>query len=235
MSDWGTAVAVSRDELLRLERRVVRFARARRHWRLAAVVLTGAVLGMTPTLWHAARRARALQQDLASIQTSLARSQAALAALSTSHEHLLQATAHAPSVGTKSWGRRFEITKYVPRSADYGRFNDGFTSTMKKADPNARIAAVDPALVPYGSRLWVEGLGWYNAEDCGVAIKGFRLDLLTGTRDDAMDFGRQRRFVIVVPPDDDAGGSAPASGVIGFTSSDARLGKAPGRRPEPIG
>lgn len=235
MSDWGTVVAVSRDELLGLERRAVRSARAGRRWRIASFVLAGIVLGVAPTLWLATRRADALERDLASYKTTLGQSQAALSALSSSHEHLLEATAHAPSVGTASWGRRFEITKYVPRSADYGRFNDGLTSTMKKADPNARIAAVDPALVPYGSRIWIEGLGWYNAEDCGSAIKGFRLDLLTATHEDAMEFGRQRRFVIVVPPGGGAGGSVPAPGMIGFRPDDARIGKATKRDPDPIG
>jgi 3D (Asp-Asp-Asp) domain-containing protein len=69
-----------------------------------------------------------------------------------------------------------------------------------KADPAQRIVAVDPKLVPYGSQVWIEGLGWYRAEDCGSAIKGFRLDLLTATEKDAMEFGKQDRFVIVVPP-----------------------------------
>jgi 3D (Asp-Asp-Asp) domain-containing protein len=34
-----------------------------------------------------------------------------------------------------------------------------------------------------------------------VAIKGFRLDLLTSTEDDALTFGKQDRFAIVVPAD----------------------------------
>lgn len=224
MTDWGTVVAVSRDELLRLERRAVRHARGRQRWRLTAVLFAGLALCGAPTLWATRRHAHHLEHAVASYKRSLGRSEAALAALSSSHEQLLAATTHAPSVGTTSWGRRFEVTKYLPRSADYGRFNDGLTSTMKRADPNARIAAVDPALVPYGSRLWIEGLGWYNAEDCGVAIKGFRLDLLTGTRADAMEFGRQRRFVIVVPPGKDGGGSVPAAGMIGFAPDDARIG-----------
>jgi len=48
--------------------------------------------------------------------------------------------------------------------------------------------------------VWIEGLGWYRAEDCGGAIKGFRLDLLVATEKEAAQFGKQVRFVIVVPP-----------------------------------
>jgi 3D (Asp-Asp-Asp) domain-containing protein len=49
--------------------------------------------------------------------------------------------------------------------------------------------------------VWIEGLGWYRAEDCGAAIKGFRIDVLTATEDDATSFGKQTRFAIVVPGD----------------------------------
>jgi 3D (Asp-Asp-Asp) domain-containing protein len=76
---------------------------------------------------------------------------------------------------------------------------------MTKADPDARIIAVDPTLIPYGSWVWIEGLGWYRAEDCGGAIKGFRIDVLTATESDAMRFGRQDRFAIVVPGERSSG------------------------------
>src|SRR6266516_3356154 len=102
--------------------------------------------------------------------------------------------------------RRFKVTNYIPRSPKYGKFNDGLTATLTKAEPSARIVAVDPALIPYGSWVWIEGLGWYRAEDCGGAIKGFRLDLLVATEKEATQFGKQERFVIVVPP-----GAKPAS------------------------
>jgi 3D (Asp-Asp-Asp) domain-containing protein len=133
------------------------------------------------------------------------RANAALTALTRTHDRILSATEQAPSVGSKSWGRRFTVTKYVPRSEAYGKFNDGLTATMMKADPDARIIAVDPKLIPYGSWVWIEDLGWYQAQDCGSAIKGFRLDVLTATEEDAMKYGRQERFVIVVPEESAAG------------------------------
>jgi 3D (Asp-Asp-Asp) domain-containing protein len=143
-----------------------------------------------------------------------------------SHKRFLDATTQAPSVGTKSWGRQFVITRYIPRSPDYGKDNDGYTSTMKKADPNARIVAVDPALIPYKSRVWIEGLGWFNAEDCGGAIKGFRLDVLTATTKESMDFGRQKRFVIVVPPGAPETASTRAEAMLPSRPSNARISEA---------
>jgi 3D (Asp-Asp-Asp) domain-containing protein len=52
--------------------------------------------------------------------------------------------------------------------------------------------------------VWIEKLGWFHAQDCGSAIKGYRLDVLTATSHEAMDYGKQDRFVIVVPPERDA-------------------------------
>ena len=125
----------------------------------------------------------------------------ALAALARSQENILTATEQAPALGTKSWGRRFTVTKYLPRDPKYGRDDDGLTATLMAADPASRIVAVDPTLIPYGSRVWIEGLGWFQAQDCGGAIKGLRLDVLTATQQDAMAFGKQSRFAIVVPTD----------------------------------
>ena len=71
---------------------------------------------------------------------------------------------------------------------------------MTRADPRLRIVAVDPKLIPYHSRVWIEGLGWYNAEDCGGAIKGFHLDVMANSRREAFAWGRRARRVVVVPP-----------------------------------
>ncbi len=124
-----------------------------------------------------------------------------LDSLTEAHAELLAATATVPvpGAGGTSWSHRFTITQYLPRSPDYGDTNDGFTATMMKADPAARIVAVDPTLIPYGSSIWIEGLGWFNAQDCGSAIKGYRLDVLTATAAEAFAFGRQERFVLVLP------------------------------------
>jgi len=141
------------------------------------------------------------EQQMHECRKSASHTSVALAALARSQENILTATEQAPTLGTKSWGRRFTVTKYLPRDPKYGRDDDGLTATLMPADPASRIVAVDPALIPYGSRVWIEGLGWFQAEDCGGAIKGFRLDVLTGTSKDAFAFGRQTRFAIVVPAD----------------------------------
>jgi 3D (Asp-Asp-Asp) domain-containing protein len=198
---WTNAVVIDPRELRQLADEISRLRTIRvRQRRILCAVVTICVAASAALYLQSTRLA--LKSDEARQYRRFSRrADVALSVLARSHDQILSATEQAPSVGTKSWGRRFTVTKYLPRSASYGKFNDGLTATLVKADPEARIIAVDPTLIPYGSWVWIEGLGWYRAEDCGSAIKGFRLDVLTATEDDAMQFGKQDRFVIVVPGD----------------------------------
>lgn len=56
--------------------------------------------------------------------------------------------------------------------------------------PLARgIVAVDPNVIPMGTRLYVEGYGEAIAADQGGAIKGNRIDLFFESHQDALDYG----------------------------------------------
>ena len=202
-SAWTNAVVVDPRELQRLSDEVVhlRSLSTRQRRALGVTVTLGLVIAVVLGLQSNRLTTRLTQKTSEAIEyrKSSKRANTALSALAKSHDQILAATEKAPSVGTESWGRRFTVTKYLPTSPAYGKTNDGLTATMTKADPDARIIAVDPKLIPYGSWVWIEGLGWYRAEDCGSAIKGFRIDVLTATEDDAMKFGKQDRFAIVVP------------------------------------
>jgi len=198
--DWGNAIVIQPEELRKLAHQSAHLQTSRRWLGRALCFFVGSCLVSAAALVGVTQNLDALEGELKNTQTHLASSNAALKALAESHESIIAATKDAPSVGTRSWGRRFTVTKYLPRSPEYGDTNDGFTATMTKADPDARIVAVDPKLIPYGSWVWVEGLGWFRAEDCGGAIKGFRLDVLEATERGAREFGRQDRFAIVVPP-----------------------------------
>lgn len=51
------------------------------------------------------------------------------------------------------------------------------------------IIAVDPKVIPMGSRLYVEGYGSGIAADQGNAIKGNRIDLCFSNHQEALDWG----------------------------------------------
>jgi 3D (Asp-Asp-Asp) domain-containing protein len=199
MKDWENAIVVEPKQLQQLKDDNAKLRGASQRQRLLlCLMMVASVFGVLAHSRQSSGLTR-LSRETREWRRRAERSNIALAALAKSHENILAATEQAPLVGSKSWGRRFTVTKYIPRSEAYGKFNNGITSTLWKADPKSRIVAVDPKLIPYGSWLWIEGLGWYTAQDCGSAIKGFRLDLLTATEQDAMTFGKQNRFVIVVP------------------------------------
>jgi resuscitation-promoting factor RpfB len=53
------------------------------------------------------------------------------------------------------------------------------------------IVAVDPRVIPLGTKLYIDGYGPAIAADTGGAIKGNRIDLAFGSREEAIQFGRR--------------------------------------------
>jgi len=58
-------------------------------------------------------------------------------------------------------------------------------------NPGAKVIAVDPNVIPLGSKVHVEGYGEAVAGDTGGAIKGNKIDLNFSSVDQALEFGRQ--------------------------------------------
>jgi 3D (Asp-Asp-Asp) domain-containing protein len=77
-------------------------------------------------------------------------------------------------------------TAYGPGPQDNGRWND---MTYVGGKVAKGVVAVDPRVIPLGSKLWVEGYGQAVAADTGSAIKGNRVDLAFNTRQEALDYG----------------------------------------------
>jgi 3D (Asp-Asp-Asp) domain-containing protein len=199
---WGAAVVVDPQWLDEIQGANAMLRRSRAVLKTCVGVLAVGCVVAGTVGYRQAHQLSDLDREVHAYRRSAHRSDVALGVLARSHEDILTATQKAPSIGTQSWAHRFTVTQYTPRSAAYGKFNDGLTSTLEKADPASRIVAVDPKLVPYGSSVWIENLGWFHAADCGSAIKGYRLDVLAANDHEAMDYGKQDRFVIVVPPGD---------------------------------
>ncbi|MYL60817.1 hypothetical protein GLW20_25260, partial [Virgibacillus halodenitrificans] len=69
----------------------------------------------------------------------------------------------------------------------------GYTTTgiNLNANPNKKVIAVDPSIIPLGSRVWVEGYGEAIAGDTGGHIVGNRIDIHVPTKSAAYSWGRR--------------------------------------------
>lgn len=80
----------------------------------------------------------------------------------------------------------------------YTVYDDGCDATTATGSQvRLGVVAVDPTVIPYGTRMfivsndgeYIYGIG--TAEDCGSGIEGKRLDLFMHTLDEAFTFGRR--------------------------------------------
>lgn len=93
----------------------------------------------------------------------------------------------APSGGKEMY---MEATAYTA----YCNGCSGLTATGidLRSNPNLKVIAVDPSVIPLGSKVWVEGYGTAIAGDTGGAIKGNRIDLFVNSKEQAYRFGRKQ-------------------------------------------
>ncbi|SDN39383.1 3D (Asp-Asp-Asp) domain-containing protein [Fictibacillus solisalsi] len=70
--------------------------------------------------------------------------------------------------------------------------------TNLKSNPNAKVIAVDPDVIPLNSKVYVEGYGYATAADTGGAINGNRIDVFYPSKDTANQWGRKTVKVTVL-------------------------------------
>ncbi|WP_054949184.1 3D domain-containing protein [Numidum massiliense] len=73
----------------------------------------------------------------------------------------------------------------------YCKGNDGGGRTATGTVPKRGTIAVDPSVIPLGTRLYISGYGFGVAEDTGGAIKGNIIDVFVGSCGEANQWGRQ--------------------------------------------
>lgn len=96
-------------------------------------------------------------------------------------------------------------------SADLTAYTAGYESTGKHpGDPGYGITAsgkrvqeqqtiaVDPAIIPLGTKVYIEGIGVRVAEDTGGAIVGNRIDVFMNDLTAALQFGYKKNIKVYV-------------------------------------
>ncbi|HJV30764.1 MAG TPA: ubiquitin-like domain-containing protein [Bacillales bacterium] len=107
------------------------------------------------------------------------------------------------AVGTKELA--FQVSRgdagsgtefYVSTTAYTANCNgcSGHTSTgiNLHANPNAKVIAVDPRLIPLGTKVYVDGYGYAVAADTGSNIKGYKIDVFFSSKSEAYRWGTRK-------------------------------------------
>lgn len=68
----------------------------------------------------------------------------------------------------------------------------GVTATGLALSDGMKVIAVDPNVIPLGTKVWVEGYGNAIAADKGGAIKGNKIDVFVGSNAQANNWGRKK-------------------------------------------
>src|SRR5690625_2919456 len=112
----------------------------------------------------------------------------------------LKKTKQSPSnVSSKSGGqtKTMQATAYTAK-CDTGCTGITATAQDAKPNPNKKLIAGDPAVIPLGSRVYVEGYGEATAGDTGGDIKVNRRELHFPDKATANSFGRQNVTVRII-------------------------------------
>lgn len=86
----------------------------------------------------------------------------------------------------------YKLTAYCP--CEYCSEGWGNSTSTGAIATQGRTIAVDPKVIPYGTKIVIDG-HTYIAEDCGGAIKGNRIDVYFDNHQEALEFGVQHKEI----------------------------------------
>jgi len=105
---------------------------------------------------------------------------------------VVTATASRNNTSAGGKGKEFYVTATAYTPNCNGCTGITATGVNVKSNPNMKLIAVDPNVIPLGSKVWVEGYGYAIAADTGGAIKGNKIDILVSSKSAAKNWGRKK-------------------------------------------
>ncbi|MGF3106253.1 ubiquitin-like domain-containing protein [Rossellomorea sp. DUT-2] len=97
----------------------------------------------------------------------------------------------ATASAAPSGGREFYVSSTAYTASCNGCSGYTATGLNLKSNPNVKVIAVDPSVIPLGTKVYVEGYGYAVAADTGGAIKGNKIDVFFPSKSDAYRWGRK--------------------------------------------
>ena len=108
--------------------------------------------------------------------------------------HTLVTRSRPPAQAAPTSGSKLTVTTtaYAPNVDGVG------TRTATGARAGYGVVAVDPSVIPLGTKLYIPGYGYAVAADTGGAIKGNKIDLCFNTRAECVAWGRRTVTVTIL-------------------------------------
>jgi resuscitation-promoting factor RpfB len=105
--------------------------------------------------------------------------------------------AQSRSVQIASRGQRHAAKEFYVTATAYTAYCEGCSGKTStgidlRANPSAKVIAVDPSVIPIGSKVYVEGYGYAIAADTGSSINGYKIDVFFPKESDAFRWGKKR-------------------------------------------
>jgi resuscitation-promoting factor RpfB len=72
------------------------------------------------------------------------------------------------------------------------------TGINLRANPHMKVIAVDPRIIPLGSKVYVEGYGYAIAADTGSSIRGYKIDVFFPEKSSALRWGAKRVKIKII-------------------------------------
>ena len=96
--------------------------------------------------------------------------------------------------GSVSGGRAIYVSATGYSAHDPGNSRHTASGTLVRKG----VIAVDPDVIPLGTKVFIPGYGKAVAEDVGGSIKGHRIDVAFDTHEEALRFGRRDLEIIII-------------------------------------
>lgn len=89
--------------------------------------------------------------------------------------------------------QRAEFTAYAYCACEKccGKWAEYGLTATGTVPVEGRTVAVDPAVIPLGTEIWIDGAGPYVAEDTGSGIDGCTLDVYFESHQAALEYGKR--------------------------------------------
>ena len=95
---------------------------------------------------------------------------------------------------SRGGGRALYVSATAYSAHDPGNGNRTATGTLVRRG----VIAVDPSVIPLGTRVFIPGYGEAVAEDIGSGIHGNRIDVAFDSHAEALMFGRQELEIFIM-------------------------------------